>query len=65
MIRGILSLLVFTLLLLVAGCSAPGQSTANNDEWFRKQNAEFDQQRADHIKQSSDAVRDYQSYRNR
>ena len=68
MIRGILLIFALATLLLAAGCSAsgqPGQQTATNDDWFRKQTEEFDRQRADHIKQSSDAVRDYQRYRNR
>ena len=65
MIRAMLSIFTFATLLLVAGCSGSGQPTATNDDWFRKQNEEFDRQRANHIKQSSDAVRDYQRYRNR
>ena len=65
MIRRMLSIFVFVMLFLAAGCSASGQPTAIDDDWFRKQNEEFNRQRADHIKQSSDAVRDYQRYRNR
>ena len=69
MIRGMLSIFAFAVLLLTAGCSTSGQSgqsvVTTNDDWFRKQNEEFDRQRADHIKQSSDAVRDYLKYRNR
>lgn len=64
MIRDMLLFIVFVTLFLVAGCIGPGQSTVSNDDWFRKQNAEFDRQHADHVKQSSDAVRDYQKYRN-
>ncbi len=52
-------------LFCIAGCGAPEQSTSNNDDWFRKQNAEFDRLHADHVKQSSKAVQGYQRYRNR
>lgn len=65
MIREMLSIVVFTTLLFVAGCSSSGQPVATYDDWFRRQNQEFERQRADHIKRSSDAVRDYQRYRNR
>lgn len=64
MIRAMLSVFVLAMSLLVSGCAGSEQSTANNDDWFRRQNAEFDRQRADHVKQSSDAVREYQWYRN-
>lgn len=64
MVRCILHVFAFAALILVAGCTGSGQPTGNSDDWFRKQNAEFDRQHADHVKQSSEAVRDYQRYRN-
>lgn len=65
MIRDISIGFAFALLIFIAGCEAPGQPTAKNDDWFNTQNKEFDRQHAEHVKQSSKAVRDYQQYRNR
>jgi hypothetical protein len=65
MIRSIIKGLVLTLLLSIAGCGASGQHTAVNDDLFRTRNDEFARNRADHMKKSSEAVRDYQRYRNR
>ena len=65
MIRSIITGLVLTMLLFVAGCGASGQHTGVNDDLFRTRNDEFAQDRADHMKKSSEAVRDYQRYRNR
>lgn len=65
MVRGIAVYLVFVALVFVSGCGTPGQQTANNDDWFRKNNEAFERQHAEHVKQSSKAVQDYRRYRNR
>lgn len=56
---------VFVTLLAIGGCGASGQQTAGNNDWHRKNTEAFDRQRAEHVKESSKAVRGYQQFRNR
>ena len=66
MIRGIIVWFFFALLLSAAGCGTSGQQQAVvQDDGFRRQNEQFERDRADHMKKSSEAVRDHMRYRNR
>lgn len=64
MTRVILSIFIFATLLPLAGCCASGGTTVTHDPGFRQQNEAFDRQRAEHMKQSSDAVGGYLRHRN-
>lgn len=69
MIRVVLSVLILAVVLSIAGCgelrqSASPQASSNNI-WFHQQTERFDRHHADHVKNSSDAVRGYLRYRNR
>lgn len=65
MIRVIFAGFVFCTLPIFAGCGTPGQYAANNDEWFRKNNEDFDRRHAEFITRGAQSVRDYQQYMNR
>lgn len=65
MIRRLLSVFALAVLILASGCGGTVRPTVNNDDWFRRQNEQFERLHADHVKESSKAVRGYQRYRNR
>lgn len=65
MLRKAVSIFVFVFLLALAGCALQKSPPAANDTWFRQQQEAFDRQRAEHMRQSSEAVQGYQHYRNR
>jgi hypothetical protein len=69
MIRAMLAVLLPAVVFFIAGCGELRQSAApqpsSNNDLFRRQTERFDRQHADHVKNSSDAVRGYLRYRYR
>ena len=65
MLRVIIAAPLFVMALCAAGCYGSGKPAAYSDTLFRRQNEQFELQHANHVKKSSDAVRDYLRHRNK